>query len=86
MTKQFIDKNENLVYGIEFYAVGLIESPEPFVSKVSGKDVLVIFIDPWGRLIKEWRALDSIEIKEIEEWNADLLRYAYNEWEKRHSK
>lgn len=75
--KQFIDKDkrENLVDGIEYFAVGLIS--EEFPDSLSGKELVVEYIDPWGRFQREWRARSEVTLYEISDEDAQTLRVAF---------
>lgn len=82
MTKQFIDcdKSGNLQDGVEYFAVGLVE--EEFPNAPSGKELAVVFIDPWGKLQREWRSRKEVTLSDISEADAGTLRDAFVSLEK----
>lgn len=81
MFKKFIDLQKQLQCGVEFYAVGLVDSPEPFVATGTGRDIMVTYIDPWGDVNHEWRDLRHLETSDINNNDAALLRLRYNSYD-----
>lgn len=80
MYRFFIDTDceSNLENGLPYYAAGLIESDYTNDGKgsVSGKDFVVAFIDPWGDIQREWRAINEIRIIEASESDYDWLKFS----------
>lgn len=74
--KCFIDKNKNknLNHGLEYYATGKIV--KKYHPTVSGKEVCVEYISPFGEYECEWRSYDEIEIFEIDD---DYLEWKLKE-------
>lgn len=64
---KFIDKrcNDNLKDGFAFYACGLITEVHSRTPTQSRKDVVVEYINPWGKVETSWRSLDEIHTSAI---------------------
>ncbi|MFA7287190.1 MAG: hypothetical protein WC052_06010 [Patescibacteria group bacterium] len=82
MARAFFDKdpNANLENGLLYHAAGLIDSTHMVNDETTlgGKDYLVTFIDPWGRLQHAWRAKDEIVTYELCEGDAQILQAAFD--------
>lgn len=82
MARAFFDKepNANLENGVLYHAAGLVESNHMINDEpsLSGKDYMVTFIDPWGRLMHAWRAKDEIVTYELSEGDAEILQSAFD--------
>lgn len=79
---KFIDKSKeaSLDRGIEYFAVGLIDScnMENGVPNRSGKDYVVEYIDPFGHHQKAWRASDEIEVTPIDDDDYAFMRHCFD--------
>jgi len=80
MNKFFIDKDceSNLEDGLPYFAAGIIDLDLRIDSKSSpsGKDFVVVFINPWGTVSREWRAFDDIRIIKVDEYDFEKLKEA----------
>lgn len=71
------DKHGNLEHGLEYYAVGKATIERP--PCMSGKEVFVEYISPFGEYCGEWRRHDEIEIFEIDDDHLEwALKWAYD--------
>lgn len=83
--KQFIDKSkdENLEYGVDYFATGLVL--EEYPDTPSGKEVTVGFINPFGEYVCEWRARNDIIMSEISDSDANILEMAFKRARYKHN-
>jgi hypothetical protein len=87
MARAFFDKdpNANLENGVLYHAAGLVESNNMINNEptLSGKDYMVTFIDPWGRLMHAWRAKSDVVTYELSDTDAEILQAAFEAVERK---
>ena len=75
-----LDNESNLLDGKTYHAAGIVDKLFCEIGKPnpSGKDVSVTFFEPFeGNVTSAWRALDEVELFEVEEWEYKQLAESY---------
>lgn len=75
------DNESNLLDGKTYHATGYIEKLYCELGKpnISGKDLVVIFFEPFKCTITSaWRALDEVELFEVDELEYKQLVESYD--------
>lgn len=76
-----IDNESNLLDGETYHVVGYVEKLYCEIGKPnrSGKDLAVSFFEPsQGTITSAWRALDEVELFEVDEWEYKQLIESYD--------
>ena len=74
------DNESNLLEGKTYHAAGYVDKLYCELGKPnrSGKDLAVSFFKPFqGIITSEWRALDEVELFEVDEWEYKQLVESY---------
>ena len=75
------DNESNLLDGKTYHAAGYVEKLYCEIGEPnrSGKDLAVSFFEPFeGTITSAWRALDEVELFEVDEWEYEQLVKSYN--------
>ena len=75
------DNESNLLDGKTYHAAGLVYGIHCELDKpnYSGKDLAVSFFEPFkGTITNEWRAVNEVELFEVEEWEYQALVKRYD--------
>jgi len=75
------DNESNLLDGKTYHASGYVEKLYCELGKPnrSGKDLAVSFFEPFqGNITSAWRALDEVELFEVDEWEYKQLVDSYD--------
>jgi hypothetical protein len=76
-----LDNESNLLDGKTYHASGYVKELycELDNPNFSGKDLAVVFFEPFeGGLKKAWRAVNEVELFEVEEWEYKTVVESYN--------
>ena len=76
-----IDNESNLLDGKTYHVAGYVEKLYCEIGKPnrSGKDLAVSFFEPFqGTITSAWRALDEVELFEVDEWEYKQLVESYD--------
>lgn len=75
------DNESNLLEGKTYHSAGYVEKLYCELDKPnrSGKDLVVMFFEPFqGTITSAWRALDEVELFEVDEWEYNILVKSYD--------
>lgn len=84
-----LDNEANLSDGMSYHAAGIVEKVfcEDFdTPTTNGKDFSVLFLLPFdGTIYRGWRAINEVELYEVDYYTYNYVVSNYDDIEKQHS-